>query len=197
MLGASGGTPDALRAGKRRTVAQNIALHARSIPMMSGTLLLQSVTAALLAFAALHDVATRTVPNWVSVAVLAFGITLQAIAGSLLAATGLSLLVFLLATAMWLRGWMGGADVKLLGAAAIAVTPGTIGSLLIDVSLAGGVLALVYLALSRLVHRPQPGPCKHFLKRLIKAELWRIHHRAPLPYAVAIAIGAVLTLFPS
>src|SRR5690349_247102 len=78
-------------------------------PMMSGTvLLLTGVTAALLAFAALHDLATRTVPNWVSVAILACGLVLQAVAGTLLAATGLGLLVFLAATAMWLRGWLGG-----------------------------------------------------------------------------------------
>jgi prepilin peptidase CpaA len=165
--------------------------------MMSGTLALQGVIAALLAFAALHDIATRTVPNWVSIAILACGVTLQAFAGSLLAATGLGLLVFLIATALWLRGWMGGADVKLLGAAAVAVAPGAVGSLLLDVSLVGGALALLYLALSRLVPRPSPGPQKHFFQKLIKAELWRIRRRAPLPYAVAIAIGAVLTLFPS
>src|SRR4051794_12919665 len=126
--------------------------------MMSGILLsLQGVTAALLAFAALHDLATRTVPNWVSIAILACGVTLQAIAGSLLTATGLGLLVFLLATTLWLRGWLGGADVKLLGAAAVAVAPGAVGSLLLDVSLVGGVLALLYLALSRLVPHPSPG----------------------------------------
>jgi prepilin peptidase CpaA len=98
---------------------------------------------------------------------------------------------------MWVRGWLGGADVKLLGAAAVAVAPGSVGSLLLGVSLAGGVLALVYLALSRLVHRPPPGPRKHFLTKLVKAELWRIHRQAPLPYAVAIATGGLLTLFPN
>jgi prepilin peptidase CpaA len=166
--------------------------------MMSGTLLLlHGVIAALLAFAALHDVATRTVPNWVSIAILACGIVLQAIAGTLLAATGLGLLVFLVSTVMWVRGWLGGADVKLLGAAAVAVAPESVGSLLLGVSLAGGVLALVYLALSRLVHRPHPGPRKHFLTKLVKAELWRIHRQAPLPYAVAIATGGLLTLFPN
>jgi prepilin peptidase CpaA len=166
--------------------------------MMSAiSFLVTGITAALLAFAALHDVATRTVPNWVSIVLLACGLVLQAIAGHLLAATGLGLLVFLLATALWLRGWLGGADVKLLGAAAVAVTPGSVSALLLAVSLAGGVLALVYLTLSRLLARPQPGTRQRFLQRLIKAELWRIHRRAPLPYAVAIAIGALLTLYPS
>ena len=114
-----------------------------------------------------------------------------------MAAIGLGLLVFLLATALWLRGWLGGADVKLLGAAAVTVPPHSVGGLLATVSLVGGVLALFYLALSYLLARPRPGPRDHFLPRLIKAELWRIHRRAPLPYAVAIAIGAFLTLFPS
>jgi prepilin peptidase CpaA len=155
------------------------------------------VIAALLVFAALQDVATRTVPNWVSIAILTCGVILQTIAGNLVVAASLGLAVFFLAALMWHRGWLGGADVKLLGAAAVVVAPAAVGQLLLAISLAGGVLAVFYLALSLCVHRPRPGSRKGFFRRLTKAEAWRIHKRAPLPYAVAIAAGGLFTLFPS
>jgi prepilin peptidase CpaA len=153
--------------------------------------------AGLLVFAAMRDIVTRMVPNWVSVAILTCGIILQTIAGNLIVATSLGLAVFFFAALMWYRGWLGGADVKLLGAATVAVAPAEVGQLLLAISLARGVLAVLYLALSLCVHRPSPGSRKGFFRRLIKAEIWRIHKRAPLPYAVAIAAGGLFTLFPS
>nr|WP_294500968.1 prepilin peptidase [uncultured Rhodopila sp.] len=148
-------------------------------------------------FAALRDIATRLVPNWVSVAILTCGIVLHTVIGNPFTAIGWGLLVFIAAALMWKRGWLGGADVKLLGAASVAVAPADIGPLLIAISLAGGVLAVLYIALSRLVRRPVAGPRQGFLPRLLKAEIWRIHRRGPLPYAVAIAAGGLFTLFPS
>ena len=53
---------------------------------LSNAILLHDAVAGLLIFAALRDVATRTVPNWVSVALLATGVALQAVAGNLPAA---------------------------------------------------------------------------------------------------------------
>src|SRR4051812_15051668 len=96
------------------------------------------VIAVLLVFAAMRDVATRIVPNWVSVAILTCGIILQTIAGNLIVAASLGLAVFFLAALMWHRGWLGGADVKLLGAATVAVAPAAVGQLLFAISLAGG-----------------------------------------------------------
>jgi prepilin peptidase CpaA len=158
---------------------------------------LQTAIAALLVFAALRDIATRLVPNWVSIAILICGIVLQTVVGVPFTAAGLGLLIFLLAALMWSRGWLGGADVKLLATASVAVAPAAVVPLMLAISLAGGGLAIVYIILSRLLRRPSPGPRNGFLPRLLKAEAWRIHKRAPLPYAVAIAIGGILTLFPS
>jgi prepilin peptidase CpaA len=158
---------------------------------------LDFLIAALLVFAALRDIATRLVPNWVSVAILTCSIVLQTVVGNPFTAIGLGLLVFFVAALMWRRGWLGGADVKLLAVASVAVAPAAVGTLIIAISVAGGGLAVVYIILSRLLHRPSPGPRKGLLPRLLKAEVWRIHRRAPLPYAVAIAIGGLLTLFPS
>jgi prepilin peptidase CpaA len=166
--------------------------------MITSVISIATETAAgLLLFAAVRDVATRMVPNWVSLAILAAGIVLQAVTGDLAVALGLGLLVFFGAAVMWRFGWLGGADVKLLGAAAVAVPCGSVMQLLVLVSLTGGVLAVFYLALSLILRRPRPGPRNSFLQRLMKAEAWRIHRRGPLPYAVAIACGGVLTLFPS
>jgi prepilin peptidase CpaA len=34
------------------------------------------------------------------------------------------------------------------------------------------------------------------VRRVLRAEAWRINRRGPLPYAFAIAGGAILTLLP-
>jgi prepilin peptidase CpaA len=164
---------------------------------MTGLVLLpiDLAVAALFVFAALRDVATRTVPNWVSVAILALAIVAQALSGHLLPAVSLAILVFAIAVLMWRGGWLGGADVKLLGAGTAAVAPGSVGPFILIIALAGGVLALLYLGLSVLVRRPAAGPRTGLPRRILKAEAWRIHRRGHLPYASAIAIGCLFTLF--
>ena len=159
--------------------------------------------AALLAFAALHDVGFRTVPNRVSVALLAIGILLRLLQHDLPAGLGCGAAVFAITYLFWRFGWMGGADVKLLSSAAIVVAPIMVPSLVIATSLAGGVLALIYIVGSRMV--PQPahayalagqaslGPAPRgqtgLVKRAARCELRRLRRRGPLPYAAAIAIG--------
>ncbi len=161
---------------------------------LSNTILLHDAIAGLLIFAAVRDVATRTVPNWVSVALLAVGIALQAVAGNLPAAALAGIVVFAAAALMWRQGWLGGADVKLLGAGAVTVAPGSVENFLLAIALTGGGLALLYLGLSLVVRRPKNGPRKTFLSRILKAEAWRIHNRGPIPYAAAIAAGGLFTL---
>jgi prepilin peptidase CpaA len=85
--------------------------------------------------------------------------------------------VFAVGLLLFAKGWMGGGDVKLI--AAIAAWTGHLGLLpfLVGVSLSGGVLALV-LIVARRVYAGRVGP------RILAAD-------APLPYAVAIAGGAI------
>src|SRR5580692_367790 len=99
----------------------------------------------LLVVAALHDVAARTIPNWVSLCLLVLGVLLRCVDGKLLAALGLGVVVFAVATFCWKRGWMGGGDVKLLAAAATFVPPPHVGDMLVAVTLTGGVVGLIYL----------------------------------------------------
>jgi prepilin peptidase CpaA len=79
---------------------------------------------------------------------------------------------------------------KLIPAVALVLPPSGTPGLILSVALAGGVLALIYLALSFVVPRPGPGPRRGFLARVLKAEAWRLHRHGPLPYALAIAVGA-------
>ena len=46
----------------------------------------------------------------------------------------------------WRQGWIGGGDVKLLSACALLVPPASVPELVLTTAIAGGVLALFYLA---------------------------------------------------
>jgi prepilin peptidase CpaA len=93
---------------------------------MSWTALSWTLTAAamaLLIWAALHDLAARTVPNLLSAGVMGAGLGLRVIDHSLLASLGVAALCFLLLFAVWLAGMIGGGDVKLWSAAVLLMPP--------------------------------------------------------------------------
>ena len=166
-----------------------------STPLAIATMAAFTCAAVTLLYAALHDVAFRTVPNWVSVVVVMAGGLLRAMSGTLIAGLIAGLLVFFGAMFCWRRGWLGGGDVKLLAAATVLVPPSLAGNLLISVALAGGVLAIIYLALARLVRQPRyaarpPG----LLRRIVRTEHYRIYRRGPLPYASAIVAGVLFVM---
>ncbi len=162
------------------------------------SLITTSLTAggmALLLAAGAEDIATRLVSNRLSLALALCGAGLRWREGALWIGLLAALAVFLAGAFCWRRGWLGGGDVKLLGAAALFVPPARIPALLLATSLAGGVLALLYLALAAL---PPAAPARGkapLPARLLRIERWRIRRHGPLPYASAIAAGAVFTLF--
>ena len=145
--------------------------------------------AGVLLAASVHDIIARTVPDWMALALALFGLALRAMAGSLPAGLLAGAIVFVLAAFCWRRGWLGGADVKLLGAAAIVVSPNDVLTFIAAVALAGGVLALLYLAARRIVGAPAARRPGRLIARALRAERWRIHRGGPLPYACAIAAG--------
>jgi len=154
------------------------------------------VAAALLAVAALHDIALRIIPNAIPLALLCVGLLLRAHDGGILLGGAFALVVFAGSFLCWRRGWMGGGDVKLLGATALVVPPFEVGSFLVLTAQCGGLLALLYLLLSRTVRLPPPGrlgTC-HLFARVLRAERWRICRGAPLPYGFAIAAGGITLL---
>jgi prepilin peptidase CpaA len=168
-------------------------------------MLLFAAATALL-FAAAHDVAVRTVPNLVSLIVALSGLVLNTFDGRLLPALFCGGLVFAVAWYCWRRGWIGGGDVKLLSACVLLVPPALVPELILSTATAGGLLALLYLALSRLLRdqvSPLParirqpvsmGP-RNMLRRVWRAERRRIHRGLSLPYSCAIAAGVLLTLY--
>ena len=156
---------------------------------------------AMVVMAALHDIVARTVPNPLVLAIAYAGLLAQGavLAESAALTDGLisvgwallaSVLVFVAAALAWRRGWMGGGDVKLLGACALLLPAFLVPTLLVATSLAGGVLSLIYLVARRRLARPGPGRAISLLARVLKAERWRLRRGGPLPYAVAIAGGA-------
>jgi prepilin peptidase CpaA len=150
----------------------------------------------LLLYVATIDIATRLIPNEISVALALLGIAGQLaspiqIAQSLVVAVILLLLLLIIYT----RGWIGGGDVKLLVALAIGLPLTGVIQLLTVTALAGGVLALVHMMM-RLLPYPRLAPAGSSLVRRVYAIERRRHLRhAPLPYGVAIACGGIWTVF--
>ena len=148
----------------------------------------------LLAIAAAHDVCFRTLPDKISIGLACCGAAEHVVVGDIGRAVLAAAAVFFVSTVAWRFGVFGGGDAKLLGAATLAVPLAAIPNLLLDTALAGGILALAFLALrpfvpSRAGHRPNG-----LFQRILRAEAWRIRHRGPLPYAVAIAAGGATSL---
>ncbi len=165
----------------------------------------------LLVYAALHDVAARTVPNWLPLCVCALGCAARIADHSLEIAAIVAAITFVVLFAIWVLGLMGGGDVKLWAATALLIPPHLQLELsfYLHVFLLGGLLGIIYLALwplvrrassRRLRHAPVPGVIasrpKTLLRRIARAEAWRIGRRGPLPYACAISASAILALLP-
>ncbi len=163
-----------------------------SLLTQDGCAALQMASACLLLLAALHDFAFRTVPNWLSCLILTTGLILHTLDGHLLYSLGSVALLFVAAFVCWRCNVMGGGDVKLLAAAASLLPVGTRFNFVLLVAVAGGILALLYLILQRVIRTTsrQQRP-SDIIRRVLKAERWRIARRGPIPYASAIAAGAL------
>ena len=154
----------------------------------------------LLGFAAWRDLATRTIPDVVSLAILVLGVVVRCEDGgqAIAISAAVAVLLFVLLIPLQSFGLIGGGDLKLLAALAFGLSPLASYQMISCVIMAGGVLAAVYLALRRVAPRrvaARPGSRRRSLAHRIWAvELWRIRRGAPLPYGIAIAAGAALIL---
>lgn len=163
---------------------------------------LTSAVAILLLLAALADIATRIIPDWVAALLALLGLAVRAFAG--LYGLGLSIalaaVLFLVLVLLHARGAMGGGDVKLAAATALGLSPEALYQFVLATALAGGVLALIHLVLraifsgARVTPPPRGAPC---LRRVAAAERWRIARRGALPYGVAIACGGIWVVLAS
>jgi prepilin peptidase CpaA len=153
---------------------------------------------ALLLLAAWCDLATRTIPDGVSAALAVLGLLARAAEGPVPAAASCLVAAGIFASLLPLhaRGALGGGDIKLITALAVGFSPLSTVDFLAATVMAGGLLGLVYLSL-RLLPEPSPlapRPLAWRPRRVLALERRRVARRGPLPYAVAIAAGGVLTL---
>jgi prepilin peptidase CpaA len=105
-----------------------------------------------------------------------------------------ALLLFIVLLIAFSRGLLGGGDVKLMTALAIALPPLDSYYFTVATAVAGGVLAVATLVLSRLLPAPHTARRRAVLGRVAAIESWRIRRRGPLPYGVAIAAGGAFAL---
>lgn len=107
--------------------------------------------------AAWIDFRQRRIPNELCLAGILLGVMYHLLTAGLSGA-GFSLLSFLLAFAagfpLWLLGWMGAGDVKLVAAVGAIVGMKLVLPVLAGVAIAGGAVALVYLVALRLQDEP-------------------------------------------
>ena len=168
-------------------------LHQWSSLLASGLILL---SIGVLLAASLHDIIARTAPDWMAGVLAVSGLALRALDHTFLYGLLAGFVVFVLAAICWRRGWLGGGDVKLLAGGVMVVPPTDAVNFIIAVSLAGSVLALLYLAARYIVPAPHSARPRSLLARALRVERWRIHRGGPLPYACAIAAGGLIILIP-
>jgi prepilin peptidase CpaA len=154
-----------------------------------GLLVLPIACSGAVLMASLHDIATRTIPNGLAMALATVGIAIGVLNGNLLGSFLAAFSVFFLSALCWRYGWIGGGDVKLLGAATLAVPPGSVLTFVAAMAISGGLLAILYLAVRPFVRAPT-SVCVHgLIARVVRIERWRISRGRSLPYACAIAAG--------
>jgi prepilin peptidase CpaA len=158
--------------------------------MLQYTLLLSFP--AIMAFAGSIDLLTMTIPNRVSLALVAafplaaalIGMDWMTLAGHL----GAGALMLVVGIGMFARGWLGGGDAKLLAGAALWLGFEHLAAYLLLVAIAGGALALLVLT-----YRKWMPPAW----MLGQAWAMRLHDKnVGIPYGIALA-AAALWIYPS
>ena len=136
--------------------------------------LLGALAIALL-IAAFTDIRSRTIHNWLNIAIAVSAPLFWWAAGldlwpGVAMQVGVAIAAFAVLAGLFALGWMGGGDVKLLTALALWVPPEAFLKLLVVMALAGGVLTIVMGAW-------------HVTRRR--------KDRLAIPYGVAIAFAAL------
>lgn len=160
--------------------------------MQAFQILLLLIFPTLTIIGGLKDLISYTIPNWISLALIAAFLPAALISGAPLSQIGLCLAVGLgalvLGMGMFAAGWIGGGDAKLLAAGALWMGwPGAL-MFLVYTGLAGGALTLAILTLRSGYLAPAVAGAPAWVRKLGA-------NGGALPYGVAIAIGA-LAAFP-
>ncbi|WP_427789686.1 A24 family peptidase [Brevundimonas diminuta] len=154
--------------------------------------LLISIFPVLVVIAALSDLTTMKIPNWISgfliigffPAAFAMNVPLEAVG----IGAGLAALALLIGMGMFAMNWIGGGDAKLLAASMLWMGASASLPFVLYTAIAGGGFCLMLMtARSHLPFFAQTGP--GWVMRLMQP-------KGDIPYGVAIAIGALLA-YPS
>jgi prepilin peptidase CpaA len=146
---------------------------------LSWTLL--GLLAALLVAAAVCDIKKREIPHTIVIAVALFAIPFWFVSELALwpdvaIQVGVAALIFAIFAAMFTFGWMGGGDVKLLGALALWLPWQAVIMLLVIMSLAGAAVTFGTVIWSRL-RDPNATPEIPYGVAISFAGLWLISER--------------------
>lgn len=152
----------------------------------------------LVTAAAAKDLTSFTIPNWISLALLAGWIPAAGAAlaagvpmGDLLTCLGVGAAALLAGMAMFAFRWIGGGDAKLMAASALWLGAPGLAPFLMWTTLAGGALTFVLITARRhgSAFVGHTGPdADHWVGRLMDRD-------GDVPYGVAICVGA-LAAFP-
>ena len=160
-------------------------MHAIQIPLLL-------IFPALAIVAALKDVTSYTIPNWISLALIAAFVPTAAVSGASLPAISLCLATgagaLLMGMGMFAAGWIGGGDAKLFAASALWIGWPAAMPFMLATGLAGGALTMGILALRSGWVEPVLAGGPAWLRKLGA-------QGGDIPYGVAIAAGALAT-FP-
>ncbi|WP_122466016.1 MULTISPECIES: A24 family peptidase [Brevundimonas] len=153
-------------------------------------LLCLSILPAVAIAAALKDLTTMTIPNWMSLVLIAAFFPTAWVVGiapmSVLVHVGVAVVALFVGAGMFALRWIGGGDAKLLAAACLWMGLGGTLPFLLFTGMAGGVFCLALISARAQLPYAAGGP--GWLSRLLTP-------KADIPYGVAIAIGALMA-FP-
>jgi prepilin peptidase CpaA len=156
---------------------------------MFETMILSAVALAMIV-AAVYDVATLTIPNWLSLALVGLFPAAGILAGfgpaDWVWHVGVGFAALCAGIAVFAFGFAGGGDAKLFAAGALYMGLTQIGQFVFAVALAGGALVVCLLIVRRI-----PLPVTLLAKPWV-ARLYQKGHG--VPYGVAIAVGALMVL---
>ena len=137
--------------------------------------ILLGLLAAMLVACSLWDLKTRTIPNWLNLAIALLAIPFWfsvelSVWPEMALRIGIAFLAFWVFAAAFAMGAMGGGDVKLIAALALWLPWQTVLVLIFLMSIAGGLLTLAYL---------------------IRHKLAKREDKLEIPYGVSIAFGGL------
>ncbi|QUD86747.1 A24 family peptidase [Phenylobacterium montanum] len=160
------------------------------MPLFQAILL--TIFPAVMIIAALSDATSFTIPNRLSLVLLAGFLPVTLMLGRPLGEIGLDLGVGVAALAagmaMFAAGWIGGGDAKLFAVAALWLGWPAVASFLIVTALCGGGLAVLLLNARSSFVRSRLAGAPGWVERLVTPG-------GDVPYGIAIAAGA-LVAFP-